>query len=211
MALVMGLARGATGAEGAATDSTRATAPRLATPDSSHVDIVSDSTAAAHARLRARGRREAALDSAAVARLNAPLRWSDQPRMVMLRSVVVPGWGQLHNHAYWKAGFVAAGEGFLISAIVNDRGELDRLHRAAIAAQADTDVVRANAAVNAYNDRLDRFIGRQWLLAGVVVYSMLDAYVDAHFKNFDIEFRHDPALPGSLSPATSRLDLRWTF
>src|SRR5262245_4436867 len=48
---------------------------------------------------RARVRTRAAItDTTAAARTP----WYDQPRWVMARSLVVPGWGQVHNHAWWK-------------------------------------------------------------------------------------------------------------
>jgi hypothetical protein len=56
------------------------------------------------------------------------------------------------------------------------------------------------------------------MLGGVLAYALVDAYVDAHFRNFDLEFRNDPALtpageaPSSAVPApVTRLALRWTF
>src|SRR4029079_3275775 len=38
----------------------------------------------------------------------------DAPVWVMARSAVFPGWGQAHNKAWFKAGLVAAAEGYLI-------------------------------------------------------------------------------------------------
>src|SRR6266850_72035 len=37
-----------------------------------------------------------------------------KPFYVMLRSAAVPGWGQVYNHKYLKAGVVVAGEGALV-------------------------------------------------------------------------------------------------
>lgn len=150
--------------------------------------------------------------------------WSRQPRFVMLRSLVVPGWGQFANHSYTKSALVAAGEGWMIARLVADQRELNRLRDVANAAAARGDAAGRETAVLGYNARLDQFIGRQWLLGGVIVYALVDAYVDAHFRNFDIEFRNDPALPGGLpaepesprkggtgSGGTSRVALRWHF
>ncbi len=69
-----------------------------------------------------------------------------------------------------------------------------------------------NSLVGPYNSLLNGQVSRLWLLGGVIVYAMVDAYVDAHFKNFKVEFQHDPALPGG-KPASgrTRLFLRWTF
>ena len=120
--------------------------------------------------------------------------WFSKPRWVMLRSLLVPGWGQAYNHAWLKAGLVAAGEGTLVALVVNDQRALSRLER---------DVGRArgggldpNDAITAYNDRLSLANTREYLLGVVVVYSLVDAYVDAHFRNFKIEFETDPALEG---------------
>jgi hypothetical protein len=160
--------------------------------------------------------------------------WHEQPRFVMARSLLVPGWGQLHNHAWWKAVLVAGVEGVLGTRIVQDQRALNRLlgdigQARAQAGQAlrDSDVVqyeaalaRENTDVNEYNSRLDQRLARQWLLGGVLAYALVDAYVDANFRGFDVEFKHDPALPAGTSPAGTtgggdgagvRLALRWTF
>ncbi len=208
----------ASAAPGAPSDSLRAAAApdtaraRTAAPDSARIGTsASPDSNLIEIRSNPRTRHGMAFqsDSVRAARLSAPPRWSEQPRWVMMRSLVVPGWGQLHNHAYFKAVLVAGGEGTLIGALISDHRELIRLERAAHDAQNSGSATEAQDAVNAYNARLDRFVSRQWLLAGVTVYALLDAYVDAHFKNFDIEFRAAP--PGSAASGTQRLDLRWTF
>jgi hypothetical protein len=139
--------------------------------------------------------------------------------VVMLRALVIPGWGQWHNHGYVKCVAVAGAEGWLGAGILSARSDLDRLLREVNAADAGSDPAASAAARNRYNARLDQYVGRQWLLGGVLAYAMIDAYVDAHFRNFDLEFRTDPALPqdgargaGAPAPgAVPRLALRWTF
>src|ERR1043166_5441548 len=95
--------------------------------------------------------------------------WHEQPRFVMARSLLVPGWGQLHNHAWWKAVLVAGVEGVLGTRIVQDQRALNRLlgdigQARADAGEAlrDSDAVayegalaRENTDVNEYNSRLD--------------------------------------------------------
>jgi len=146
--------------------------------------------------------------------------WSDQPRFVMARSLLVPGWGQLHNHAWIKAAVVAGVEGLLIGRILDDQRQLDRLLGEVDVARHGSDADLLNALVNEYNDRLDQRLARQWLLGGVVAYALVDAYVDANFRGFDVEFRHDPALPQGApagGPAGGgddwgvRAALRWKF
>jgi hypothetical protein len=146
----------------------------------------------------------------------------DAPRWVMARSLVVPGWGQLHNGSWIKAIGIATGEVLLVSRMVDDNQALDNLNVAIEQARADTNQVAEVAAVEAYNSRLNDLTRRQWLFAAVLIYSLLDAYIDAHFRDFDIEFKTDPALPGGVPPSgkkqtglmtlgETRLALRWSF
>lgn len=146
--------------------------------------------------------------------------WHQQPRFVMARSLLVPGWGQLHNHAWLKAVFVAAGEVRLGTRIMGDQRELDRLLGELDLARETFDQARELQLVNEYNGRLNQRLGRQWLLGGVLAYALVDAYVDAHFRGFDLEFQTDPALPAGTSPPSPtsggdgpgfRLALRWDF
>jgi hypothetical protein len=169
----------------------------------------------------ARGTARAAADSTgAPARVTADtaaadtsrrIRLWDQPRMVMLRSLVVPGWGQVHNHAWLKAVGFAGVETWMGLGMLDDRRALDRLSAEVDAATAADDHARESLAISEYNDRLNRYVGRQWTLAGIVTYAVLDAYVDAHFRNFDVEFRHDPALPPDMGggAATRTARARW--
>ena len=138
--------------------------------------------------------------------------WHDQPRFVMARSLIIPGWGQLHNRSWLKAGLVAAAETWLGVRIVKDTRRLDDLLTQIEPLQAIYDVhpdslkpgqgQLLNALVNEYNALLDQRLGRQWFLGGVLAYALVDAYVDAHFRGFDIEFQNDPALPPGSRPVT---------
>jgi Family of unknown function (DUF5683) len=135
-----------------------------------------------------------------------------EPRWVMMRSLVFPGWGQAYNGQWVKAALVAGTEGYLILRIIDDQRDLDDLEAAAEAARAAADEEAEDLAVSAYNDRLDAFVRRQWFLGAVIVYALVDAYVDAHFRNFDVDFENDPALPGGTPGGPGgRLSLRWRF
>ncbi len=122
----------------------------------------------------------------------------DEPRFVMLRSLVLPGWGQLHNRAWVKAGVIGGGEIFLVTDIFSDDRKLRDLNAAIGAAIAARDPDAQNAAIGRYNARLNHMVGREWLLGGLLVYSLIDAYVDAHFVNFQFEFNHDSARPSGV-------------
>lgn len=134
--------------------------------------------------------------------------WHEQPRFVMARSLVVPGWGQAHNHAWLKALLVAGAEGYLGVRIVEDQRALDgllgtidgvRVQRAdttlSVVERTRLEGVE-NDLVNRYNTRLDQRLGRQWLFGAALAYALVDAFVDANFRGFDVEFKNDPALPG---------------
>jgi hypothetical protein len=125
----------------------------------------------------------------------------DQPRFVMLRSLLVPGWGQLHNRAWIKAGAVAFGEVYLAVNIVQDGRDLETLNANVEAARLAGDLDAERVAVDQYNALLNTYVGRQWLLGALVVYALMDAYVDAHFVGFKVEFEHDPALPPGVTGA----------
>lgn len=144
-------------------------------------------------------------------RLARPKRAFDEPRWVMLRSLVVPGWGQFSNRAWVKAAMVAGLEIDLGRKVADDLRGLDRIEERIAAARRDQDEAGEAALVNDYNARLDQLTRRQWWLGAAVAYALLDAYIDAHFRNFDAEFKYDPALPGGVPAARVRLSLRWSF
>jgi hypothetical protein len=176
----------------------------------------------------------------------------DQPRWVMLRSLIVPGWGQLHNQAWIKGALVAGTDGYLRVQWFRDERRLSDLNRDATAKRADLDAAAAdtaaagaayraalaggdpqeiaaaeaalqaaqirmrgasdlyNQAASVYNALLDASTNRRWLMAGVILYALIDAYVDAHFRTFAVDFTVDPALGGSRMPGM-RMALRWSF
>jgi len=139
-----------------------------------------------------------------------PLSGFDKPRWVMLRSLLVPGWGQLHNRAYFKAVFVAGEEVYLVARLAEDSRELNRLRAEAEAAAQANQGLLNEQLVEAHNRLLDRYVARQWFLAALMAFSLADAYVDAHFKYFKLEFQNDPSLPGTVE-SEARLFLRWSF
>lgn len=208
--------------------STRATAAPAApvSPVTSPAPLVRDSATVAPEGAAARTEAAPATAPAAAADADTAaarrkLRWSEQPRMVMFRSLLVPGWGQLHNHAWFKAAIVAGLEGWLIGSIAEDQSRLGGLLDNVNRLRTGSDQAALDRAINEYNDRLNRSVSNQWLLGGVLAYALVDAYVDAHFRTFDVDFRTDPALPSDGAPEGSpsgggkgtaaRLSLRWHF
>lgn len=117
------------------------------------------------------------------------------PSGAALRSLVIPGWGQYYNGKKIKAGLAFAGEAGLLGAALywNSR-----------AAEAK----RAN---NEANQLLfeDWRNGCYWGLAALIVYSMLDAYVDAQLSDFDESPVLDTMLLAPRAPVlTLRVQIR---
>jgi hypothetical protein len=197
-----------------------AVARAQAVPDSARVQVVPDSaatsepsTAPSDAKIPVRVRRTVSKEDSTRRHV-----WHEAPRWVMARSVILPGWGQAHNGAWYKAAAVATGEIWLGTKLVQDQRELNRLSQELADADAANDEVRYDELVNQYNARLEQRTARQWLFGALLAYAMIDAYVDAHFRGFEIEFQTDPALPAGPEPASggqggagARLALRWTF
>jgi len=89
----------------------------------------------------------------------------------VFRSLAVPGWGQLYTRNYWKAGGFVAAEGGFIASIwwnQNQLAEFKRQHNLTLQ--------------KFYRNQRNRMV---WWLAGTVLLSMGDAYVDAHMFGLD--------------------------
>ncbi|MBN2354971.1 hypothetical protein JXO59_02600 [candidate division KSB1 bacterium] len=101
------------------------------------------------------------------------------PTGAMLRSMVLPGWGQFYNNKPWKALLVAGSEiGLTVNIVLQN--------------QWAQDAKTANDRAFYVNNRNLAI----WYLAALILYSMADAYVDAHLFDFD----ESPNL--SISPTT---------
>jgi hypothetical protein len=112
------------------------------------------------------------------------------PTGAMLRSLVLPGWGQFYNTKYVKALLVFGIETSLALSASYQNDQMRRYDK-----KGDTE-----AAKFFRNDR-NRLL---WWLAGFVLLSMGDAYVDAHLFDYEIS----PNLSLTVSPLTG-LTLQW--
>lgn len=90
----------------------------------------------------------------------------------VLRSLAVPGWGQLYNEAYFKALFFAASEGILI-------GRISKQHDLMMRFKTGGNSLKEQI----FRERRNKLL---WWLAGFVLLSCGDAYVDAHMYGLDI-------------------------
>jgi len=108
----------------------------------------------------------------------------------LLRSLVVPGWGQFYNEEYLKAAIAFGIETGLALSASYQNDQMRRYEK-----KGD------NEAAKFYRNDRNRLI---WWLAGFILFSMGDAYVDAHLFDYDIS----PNLSLDFSP-TAGLTLRW--
>jgi hypothetical protein len=105
------------------------------------------------------------------------------PVGAVIRSGLVPGWGQLYNEQYLKSGLVFVMEGVLVgAAVVEHRRSQDDLRESKDLSRSDE---QREAAWLRYSRRIDKRNTYLWYLAGAKFLSMVDAYVDAHLYRFE--------------------------
>ncbi len=95
------------------------------------------------------------------------LKEKKNPTGALLRSLVFPGWGQFYNRKYSKAFLFFGGEAGLIATAVH-------LNQQVVATRGDLQASYRNNRNTA-----------NWFLLATIVFSMLDAYVDASLADFD--------------------------
>lgn len=104
------------------------------------------------------------------------------PTGAMIRSLLIPGWGQLYNKKYFKAALVFGAEvGLLANSIY-----LNQKYKAS-QTPAEREFYINNRNLS------------NWWLVGTILFSMADAFVDAHLANFD----EGPDLSSKLLPPCS--------
>lgn len=99
----------------------------------------------------------------------ATVKKQKSPKGAMLRTLAIPGWGQLYNEQYIKAGLVFTVRSVLIGLAVHYQIQVN-----ASTSAADRDFYKTRR-----NDAIV-FYGIATLL------SMIDAYIDAHLYDFDV-------------------------
>ncbi|MFH1144368.1 MAG: DUF5683 domain-containing protein [Candidatus Eisenbacteria bacterium] len=121
----------------------------------------------------------------------------NSPTFVMLRSLLIPGWGQMKNGAWLKAFVVAGIESALLERLYfEDRVSDESASKAAQFAPGTDERARYDWKAEKHDRHRRDFI---WWSALFVALSMGDAYVDAHLKRFDVRIQTETpeaALPG---------------
>jgi hypothetical protein len=119
----------------------------------------------------------------------------DAAGWVMLRSGLVPGWGQAKNGRWFKALVVVGIEGAFFERLRFEQGRIDYYRDRAAALPPGEDAKHAY-----YMHKVERHQAHRrdftWWTGLAILLSMGDAYVDAQLRDFDVEIQYEPE-PGS--------------
>jgi hypothetical protein len=110
----------------------------------------------------------------------------------VLRSAVVPGWGQIYNESYWKAPIVwGIGAWLIYNWIQNNKNY--NTYKNLFLQTPSSDPNDPNLVYrNFYRDQRDLFViymGITYLL------QLVDAYVDAHLFDFTVQENYQLRMP----------------
>jgi hypothetical protein len=128
-----------------------------------------------------------------------------QPRKALLYAAVLPGMGQIYNKKYWKVPLVYGGFAFItsVAVIYNQRYEKYKnelfyvLENPSSTSPSGYTEEQLRTLTDAYRRQRDFFI---ILDAFWYILQMVDAHVDAHLKEFDL----NPQLKVSLAPSVQQ-------
>jgi hypothetical protein len=121
-----------------------------------------------------------------------PYIMSKSPVGAILRSLALPGWGQVYVESYWKAPIFFAGAATLVYLIIwNNKKYNDEVKT--IASLDSTKLGQLEYQVQLYNDKGWREVYRDnrdmsaFYLLGVYALAAIDAYVGAHLFDFNVD------------------------
>ncbi|MBE0644003.1 MAG: hypothetical protein IH600_07975 [Bacteroidetes bacterium] len=104
----------------------------------------------------------------------------------VLRSAVIPGWGQLYNRSYLKVPVVMGLTGFLVWGIVTEHNTFKKYegwYAETITDEKPNGDLLYKRYREFYRDRRDTY---GWWLLVTYLLQLADAYVDAALFNFDV-------------------------
>lgn len=147
------------------------------------------------------------------------------PQKATLYSMVLPGLGQAYNKKYWKIPIVYAGFGTLTYFIIFNRNEYLKYKQAYdYLTMGDKSIPLNNEYVDKYDaeqlaqgrDYYRRNLEFTYILSGLwYILNVVDAAVDAHLFNYDIEddlsIRFKPVIDNSkfATRAMPSISLTW--
>lgn len=102
------------------------------------------------------------------------------PWGAVLRSAIIPGWGQIYNESYWKVPIVWGITGWLVYIWV-DNNNLYKDNRNLFLQTGDDRYKRFRDFYRDQRDQFAIYIVLTYLL------NLVDAYVDAHLFDFNVD------------------------
>jgi len=145
------------------------------------------------------------------------------PKKAMIMSAIIPGLGQAYNKKYWKIPIIYAGAAVVTYfAIVN--GDSLRNYTTAYKLRTDGDSTTIDAYATKYKTEdlltIKNYYRRNFelsFIAGFAIYALniIDATVDAHLFNFDINdnltMKWQPLLITSFHHSVAGVSLTFNF
>ena len=119
------------------------------------------------------------------------------PKIAVLRSAILPGWGQWYNKKYWKIPIIYGALGTTAGVFFYNR-KIYKLLRLAVIYRSDSDTTNDRLIAPEFQSlptdflRQNRNVFRQNIDYSVLVFllfwglNVVDASVDAHLKAFDV-------------------------
>ncbi len=119
------------------------------------------------------------------------------PTGALLRSAVLPGWGQFYNESYWKVPIVWGVTGWFVY-MWTDRNTLykdfQNQYNISLIETSQVGDDKLKRLRDFYRDDRDQFV---FYIGLTYFLNLIDAYVDAHLFDFDVgvnNFTHKPEL-----------------
>ena len=110
----------------------------------------------------------------------------------VLRSAIVPGWGQIYNRSYWKAPIVWGIGAWLVYNWVQNNKNYNT-YRNQLLKFPTSDPNDPNLQYrNFYRDQRDLFTKYMGI---TYLQQLVDAYVDAHLLDFTVQENYRPGFP----------------
>jgi len=135
------------------------------------------------------------------------------PQRALLLAAVVPGLGQIYNKKYWKlplvyGGFFAIGYGFNSYNNFYQQYKKELFYNLENGYEQDNESrPGSNITTGTYRTAVDFYRNKRDLMAmlmvGMYLLQIIDAHVDAHLKEFDL----NPNLQVSIQPSITQNDL----
>jgi hypothetical protein len=156
-------------------------------------------------------------DSIPAAKVDSLIKATHSPRKAALRSLIIPGWGQVYNKKYWKVPIIYAALGITASVFITNLHTYQDLkfsyaakYKASVPPYDSTDFFNIKPeyapispeSLRAGRDQFRRYV--DYTAVFFLVFwglNVVDAAVDAHLKAFDIS----PDLSMKIKPSYNPL------